>query len=84
VLGDTDALGTRSSRHENDHSRPKKTHFLDYIGAKLLNRKRAHVASELTNDTIAKTIVVKIQDILDNLNDTCQWNGLATEEYERS
>jgi hypothetical protein len=45
----------------------KKTHFLNDIGAKLLNRKRTNVACELPNNGIAKTIVVKIQDILDNL-----------------
>lgn len=41
--------------------------FLNDIGAKLLDRKRTNVACELPNDGIAKTIVVKIQDILDNV-----------------
>ena len=70
MFGHTDALVPVSMR---TMIKTKKSHFLNDIGAKLLDRKRTYVACKLPNDGIAKTIVVKIQDILDNLVDDCQW-----------
>lgn len=64
MFGHTDALVSVSMR---TMIKTKKSHFLNDIRAKLLDRKRTNVACELPNDGIAKTIVVKIQDILDNL-----------------
>jgi len=45
-------------------------YLLNDVGAELLNRKRADVANELTNDCIAEPVVVKIEDVLNNL-----WEG---------
>lgn len=43
------------------------TYLFNDVGTELLNRKRANVASELTNNTIAETAVVQVEDILNNL-----------------
>jgi hypothetical protein len=64
MFGHTDALVPVSMR---TMIKTKKSHFLNDIGAKLLDRKRTNVACEVPNNGIAKMIVVKIQDILDNL-----------------
>ena len=42
--------------------------LLDDVGAKLLNGERADVTRKLPDDGIAETIVVKVQDVLDNLH----------------
>ena len=44
------------------------TDLLDDVGAKLLNGERADVTRKLPDDGIAETIVVKVQDVLDNLH----------------
>jgi hypothetical protein len=43
------------------------SYLLDNIGAELLDRKRADVANELTNDGIAKPVVIEVENVLDNL-----------------
>jgi hypothetical protein len=42
-------------------------HLLDNVGAKLLNRKSTNVPGELTDNGITETVVVQIQNILNNL-----------------
>lgn len=44
-----------------------KTNLLDDVRAKLLNRKSANIAQELTDDTVAEAVVVEIQDVLHDL-----------------
>ena len=43
------------------------SYLLDNIGAELLDRKRTDVADELTNDGITKPVVIKVENVLDNL-----------------
>ena len=43
------------------------THLLNNIGAELLNRTCADIPSELTNYGITETIIVQVENILDNL-----------------
>jgi hypothetical protein len=43
--------------------------LLDYIRTELLNGQGADVASKLANNTIAKTTVVEVQNILHNLRE---------------
>jgi hypothetical protein len=45
------------------------SYLLNNIGAELLNRKRTDVANELTNDGIAKPVVIEVENVLDNLTD---------------
>jgi hypothetical protein len=42
-------------------------YLLNDIGTELLNRKRADIADELTNDCIAEPVVIKVENVLDNL-----------------
>jgi hypothetical protein len=42
-------------------------YLLDNIGAELLNGKRADIANELTNDSIAEPVVIEVENVLDNL-----------------
>jgi hypothetical protein len=41
--------------------------LLNDIGAELLNRERADVANELTNDGITEPVVIEVEDILHDL-----------------
>ena len=43
------------------------SHLFDYVGAKFLHRQSAHVASELSDYGITETIVVEIENVLDDL-----------------
>lgn len=43
------------------------TDLLDDVRAELLHGKRTDVASELPNDGVTETIIIKIQDVLHNL-----------------
>ena len=45
----------------------KPSYLLNDIGAELLNRKRADIANELTNDCIAEPVVIQVENVLDNL-----------------
>ena len=45
------------------------SYLLDNIRAELLDRKCADVADELTNDSITKPVIIKIENVLDNLID---------------
>ena len=45
----------------------RNTYLLDNVGTKLLHRKSTNVASELTDDSIAETRIIEIEDILNNL-----------------
>ena len=42
-------------------------HLLDNVRTELLHGKRTDVTSELPNDGVAETIIIKIQDVLHNL-----------------
>jgi hypothetical protein len=42
-------------------------HLLDNVRAKLLHRKCTDVPGKLTNDGIAKAVVVQVKDVLNNL-----------------
>jgi len=42
-------------------------YLLDDIGTELLNRKGADIPDELTDDCIAKPVVVEVENVLDNL-----------------
>ena len=44
-----------------------RTHLLDNVRAELLDRQRAHVPGELADDSIAEAVVVKVEDILNNI-----------------
>lgn len=43
------------------------THLLNDVGGELLNRQRADVADELTDDGLAEAVVVKVKDVLHNV-----------------
>lgn len=43
--------------------------FLNNVGAKLLDRQSADIASKLTDDAIAEPVVVQIEDILNDLTE---------------
>lgn len=43
------------------------THLLDDVGGELLNRQRADVADELTDDGLAEAVVVEVEDVLHNV-----------------
>lgn len=41
--------------------------LFDHIGAELLHRQGANIAEELANYCIAESVIVKVQDVLNNL-----------------
>jgi hypothetical protein len=43
------------------------THLLNNIGAEFLNRKCTDIPGELTNYGITETIIIQVENILDNL-----------------
>jgi hypothetical protein len=47
----------------------ERTNLLNNIGAELLNRKRADIADELTNNCIAEPVVIEVENVLDNLTE---------------
>lgn len=42
-------------------------YLLDDVGTELLDRQRADIASELTDDSVAETVVVQIENVLHDL-----------------
>jgi hypothetical protein len=65
-LADTNALEVRSTNIRIiDQCR---NHLLDHIRAELLDGKSADVARELPDHTIAKAVVVEIEDVLHHLS----------------
>jgi hypothetical protein len=50
--------------------------LLDNVGAELLHGQSADVASELTDDSVAETIVVEIKDVLYDLRGHQQLRSL--------
>jgi hypothetical protein len=47
--------------------RSRDTHLLNDIGTELLHRESAHVAKELTNDSITEAAVIQVQDVLHHI-----------------
>ena len=41
--------------------------LLNDIGAELLDRQRAHVASKLMDDAVGESVVIQVKDVLNDL-----------------
>ena len=54
------------------------SYLLNNIGAELLNRKCADIADELTNDCIAKPVVIEVENVLDNLTERTHQVGILS------
>ena len=68
MFRDTDALATfvsvTADKRNSDH-----LNLFDHVGAELLHGQRTDVASELADDGVTETIVIQIENVLDNLEE---------------
>lgn len=74
MLSDTNTLATNTYEYMTKNI-TEPCYLFNNVGAELLDGERTHVANELTDDGIAKPVVVEVKNVLDNL--TKQTHQLA-------
>jgi hypothetical protein len=75
MLSNTNTLASNTYEYRTKNI-TEPCYLLNNVGAELLDRERTHVANELTDNGIAKPIVVEVKNVLDNL--TKQTHQLAS------
>ena len=69
MLGHADTLGDRREMEAGKLGLVPFIYLFDDVGAELLDGKSTNIARKLTDDRVTETIIVEVQNVLDDLSD---------------